>query len=219
MVTFQASRRGTPANTGAQEQALREVIAMWARGRFGADMRIIHELALGDRRIDMLIVLPADLIGIEVKGPKDRLDDRLKGQLRTFSFYLPEVWLAVDEKWRDVDAYRWCGVNRLAIIKGMPIEEPPTERRDAHRDELCCSRLLELLWSAETLRIARRHALPSEYAPGKSFPIQRVKGMIARMLTGQEIVTAVCAELRARPLTGMASDEPLNAVVTARAPP
>lgn len=157
----------------------------------------------------MLVVTPADIIGIEVKGPKDRLDDRLKGQLRTFLLYLPEVWLAVDERWRDADPYRWCGVNRLAIVNGLPVEEPPTERRDAHRDDLCCSRLLELLWNAETYRVAKRADVPAEYAPGKLLPPARVKSTLARMLTGHEIVKQVCLELRSRPLTGMASDEPL----------
>lgn len=209
-MSFPRSAKGTPANTSSQEQALRVVIDAWARARFGADVRIIHELVLGDRRIDMLIVGVADLVGVEVKGPKDKLDERLKGQLRTFQLYLPEVWLAVDAKWRDSNPYRWCGVNRLVIVDGVAVDEPPRERRDAIRDDLCCSRLLELLWSEETLRIAKRTECPVEYMPGKYMPIPRIKSMLARMLTGHKIVKEVCLELRSRPLTGMASDAPLD---------
>lgn len=210
-----------PANTSPEEQAMREVVDAWGRARWGADVRVLHELAMGDRRIDMVFVLPADLVGVEIKGPKDGFTkERIGPQIREFRFFLPEVWLVVAPKWESHPLWRSSmGVNKAVVVDGQVSEQPARERRDALRDDLCCSRLLELLWTSEAHRLARRHGVPDEYAPGRAFPVGRLKSTIARMLTGHQIVKGVCAELRARTLTGMASDEPLNQVVSARPPP
>lgn len=211
-------RRGQPENTSAEEQAMREVVAVWARDRWGADMRIIHELALRDRRIDMLCVPAADLIGIEIKGPRDRLDDdRLPGQLKEYGYFLPEVWLIVHKKWTDHRMVASARVN-LAVLDGDRLEVRGLAAKDlrkAARDEMCCSRLIELLWNAELYRMAKRAGVPVEIAPGKMLPPAKARAMMARTLTGHEIVKGVCLELRNRPLVGMASDE----VVSERAPP
>lgn len=221
MVTFQPTRRGTPANTSPQEQAIREVVDAWGRARWGTDVRVLHELALGERRIDMVFVLPADLIGVEVKGPQDSIGaDRVLPQLHEFGRYLPEVWLVVAEKWEHHAIFRkHLPCNKAIAVDGRIEERPPRDRRQATRDDLCCSRLLELLWTSETMRVARRATVPYEYALGKALPTRQVKASLARMLTGHEIVKAVCTELRARPLTGMASDEPLNSVAAGASAP
>lgn len=212
-------RRGQPENTSAEEQAMREAIAIWARWRWGVDMRIIHEIALRDRRLDMLIVLPSDLIGIEVKGPRDRLGDgRLSAQLREFGFFVPEVWLIVDKKWADHDLVREAFFRaNVAVVSGGTVTPAGTVGLDPKRvtrDEMCCSRLIELLWNAELIRAAKRAGLPIEPLPGKYLPMPQVRAMMARLMTGQEIMKAVCAELRERPLVGIASDD----VVSAGAP-
>lgn len=189
-----------PANTSPEEQAIRTAVEAWARARFDV-RRIVHELAFADRRIDMLIVCQSDLVGVEVKGPRDRLgDDRVAHQLREFRFFLPEVWLVVDEKWRDHPLLRkFTGTNH-AVFAGRRLTEQPARKRNAAlRDEMCCSRLLELLWNEETYRVARREAVPVEYAPGRLLPVPRVKGALARLLTGQQIMKNVCTELLARP--------------------
>ena len=41
-------------------------------------------------------------------------------------------------------------------------------------------------------------------------PVWKVKRMLARMLSGHEIVKQVCIELRARPLVGLGSDTPMR---------
>jgi hypothetical protein len=79
-------KRPVRANTSIEEQEIRIAVEAWGRKRFG-DVRVIHELALGDRRIDMVFVCRDDIVGVEIKGPKDSLSDgRLGEQLREFNF-------------------------------------------------------------------------------------------------------------------------------------
>lgn len=203
-----------PANTSAEEQAIRVAVDAWARARWGADLRAIHELSIGRRRIDAVFVSPTDVVGVEVKGPRDSLGDgRVLEQMAEFALYLPEVWLVVDSKWRAhkhvvTASYRW----NVAMHEDGKIVVPKRLRyaRDARRDDLCCSRLLELLWHSETYAIAQRTTVAYEAKPGLRFPAPKVKGMLARMLTGHEIVKEVCRELRSRPLVGMQSDEAME---------
>lgn len=217
-VTLMPHARG-PRNTSAAEQAMRRAVDAWGRARWGDDMRVIHELAMGDRRIDMVFVLPGDLIGVEIKGPTDSVAaDRVEWQLREYRHYLPEVWLIAAAKWERHAFWRkhLPAINKAVVREGQVVELPPRTKRQASRDDLCCSRLLELLWTVETYRIAKMANVPYEYAPGQALPAGQVKGTLARLLTGQEIVRYVCGELRARPLTGMASDEPLSAEAARR---
>lgn len=212
MVTFQTSRSGVPANTSAEEQDMRAVVDAWLRRELG-DVRVLHELALGDRRIDMVAVSVDDLVGVEVKGPKDRLDDRMDGQLECFANYLPVVWLVVHEKFQDSSKLRNARFRaNVAVVRDgrMVVDPRLTDRRTWKRDDLCCSRLIERMWGSEVLSIARRCGIPHEVRPGVSLPVDRVRGLLARMLTGHEIIKEVCIHLRARTLTGMASDDPVN---------
>lgn len=194
------------ANTSFEEQEIRSAVESWGRKRFG-DVRVIHELALGDRRIDMVFVGRDDVVGVEIKGPKDSLSDgRLSQQLREFNFYLPEVWLAVAPKWmthRDVKNQR----NLLVPTdSGIEIVNQKGESKFLpERDEFFCSRLIELLWAEEAARIAQRTDVIPGVAPTRE-KTWKVKRMLARMLSGHEIVKEVCTELRARPLVGLGSD-------------
>lgn len=203
-------KRRVRANTSLEEQEIRVAVEAWGRTRFG-DVRIIHELALGERRIDMVFVGQADIVGVEIKGPRDSLSDgRLPEQLREFNFYLPEVWLAVAPRWlkhRDVKRRQNL---LLPTEKGIEVVK---DRMDGkfrpERDEFFCSRLIELLWVDEAARIAQR----TDVIPGVTLtrePVWKVKRLLARMLSGHEIVKQVCIELRARPLVGRGSDRAMR---------
>lgn len=203
-------KRPSRANTSLEEQEIRVAVEAWGRQRFG-DVRVIHELAMGDRRIDMVFVCRDDIVGVEIKGPKDSLSDgRLPGQLREFNFYLPEVWLAVAPRWlKHADVKRR---RNLLLPTGDGIEVVKDKGDGVfrpERDEYFCSRLIELLWVDEAARVAQR----TDVIPGVTLtrePVWKVKRMLARMLSGHEIVKQVCIELRARPLVGLGSDRPMR---------
>jgi hypothetical protein len=203
-------KRPVRANTSLEEQDIRVAVEAWGRKRFG-DVRVIHELALGERRIDMVFVGTADIIGVEIKGPRDSLSDgRLGEQLREFNFYLPEVWLAAASRWqkhRDVKRRKNL---LLPTESGIEVVKDKGDGKfRPERDEFFCSRLIELLWVEEAARIAQR----ADVIPGVTLtrePVWKVKRMLARMLSGHEIVKQVCIELRARPLVGLGSDTPMR---------
>lgn len=207
-------KRPVRANTSIEEQDIRVAVEAWGRARFG-DVRVIHELALGERRIDMVFVGRDDIIGVEIKGPKDSLSDsRLPSQLREFNFYLPEVWLAVAPRWqkhRDVKRLRNL---LLPTESGMKVVKDKSDGKfRPERDEFFCSRLLELLWVDEAARIAQR----TDVIPGVALtrePVWKVKRLLARMLSGHEIVKQVCIELRARPLVGLGSDRAMRSLAS-----
>jgi hypothetical protein len=198
------------ANTSLEEQAIRAAVEAWGRKRFG-DVRVIHELALGERRIDMVFVGRDDIVGVEIKGPRDSLSDgRLAEQLREFNFYLPEVWLAVAPRWLRHAHVRHQQNLLLPTERDIEIVKDKGDGKfRPERDEFFCSRLIELLWVEEAARIAQR----TDVIPGVALtrePTWKVKRMLARMLSGHEIVKQVCIELRARPLVGRGSDRAMR---------
>lgn len=211
-----------PRNISDDTWATTCAVIAWGRSRW-ANSRVITELVFGKRRIDVLFVQPNDIVGVEIKGKRDTVSgDRLKGQLREFNFYVPELWLAVHEKHRDHNGYRYCGVNRLVVCEnGTTIEEPkrrllglrtgPVPDSDPLpiRDEMCCSRLLELLWNGECLRIAGRAGIISGPLHAQ-VRVEHVRKLLARLLTGNDIIREVCTELRERPLVGVGSDKPVR---------
>ena len=167
-----ARNRPARANTSIEEQEIRTAVEAWGRKRFG-DVRVIHELALGERRIDLVFVCRDDIVGVEIKGPKDSLSDgRLPEQLREFNFYLPEVWLAVAPRWlKHADVKRR---RNLLLPTGDGIEivkDKGDGKFRPERDEYFCSRLIELLWVEEAARIAQR----TDVIPGVT-PARRPAG-------------------------------------------
>lgn len=197
------------ANVSAETHAMTDAVIAWQQKRMpGA--RVLRELVLGERRIDLLFVYERDLVGFEIKGPRDRLD-RLRDQVREYQRYVPEVWVALDAKFKDADEHRWWCMNRVVVERdGTVANWRSTTHGKPHRDELVCSRMLEILWASEAVRIAQR----TDVIPGpahKQLREAHVKKLLARLLTGNEIIAEVCRELRARPWTGMGSGEPLRA--------
>lgn len=210
-----ALNRMTRRNTSSEEQAIRVAVVAWMeKRRPGA--RVIHELALGERRVDLAFVFEADIVGVEIKGPKDSLSDgRLALQMREFGFYLPEVWLAMDRRWWEHD--KVMGFPNLLIFDGGSVVRGRDLEGDPMRDELCCSRILERLWTSEARAIALRLGLVQPQLADR-MGHGKVLAILARLLSGQEIMREVCRELRSRPLTGAGSD-PAHERAPAKHPP
>jgi hypothetical protein len=185
---------------------MRAAIATWGRARWPG-VRVIHELVLGERRIDIAFIGERDLIGFELKSSLDRLD-RLREQMKEFRRYLPECWVAAAPKWENAPRLkRQPNVVLVGAGEVREVDKWPGWR--PYRDELVCSRLLELLWRDEAARIAHRtDVIPS--AHHSQLKMGHIKKMLARLLTGNEIIAEVCRELRSRPLVGIGSDPPVG---------
>jgi hypothetical protein len=205
-----AGAAGAMQRFSGEERAMREAIAAWARARW-PDVRIIHELVCDECRIDMAFVRANDLIGVEIKSSRDSLD-RLDRQIGTFARRIPEVWIAVAPRWekklrarRSGEGYRRAGT--LIVADGRV-----REARAAERDELVIMQMLDWLWQSEAARIAQRTEVIPGVTPTRA-PLRKIRPMLARLLTGNEIIREVCTELRARPAFGMQSDRPVRGVL------
>jgi hypothetical protein len=193
----------------SEELAMRAAVTAWGRARW-PDCRVLHELAMGERRIDLVFVAQSDLIGVEIKSGRDRLD-RLDGQMKEYGRYLPEVWVAVAPRWRDHEDVIHRRGNLLVVPStGNAFIQKPAPGERPYRDELVCSRVLELLWYDEAARIAVRTDVVPHRVP-KQFRKDKLLKLLARLLTGNQILTEVCRELRERSRAGgWRSDAPLR---------
>ena len=204
---FPPPQPGVAANVSAETHAHCDAVAAWGRAQW-PDVRVIREMALGARRVDVLFVMASDLVGVEIKGPKDSTD-RLAAQLTEYRYWLPLVYAALDVKFKDKTKGVW--IPNLLWIDGQVVtdEHAKYSKWKPHRDDLCCSRLLDLLWRDEAAAVAVRTGVIPGRVP-KQFNRGKILSMLARLLTGHDIVKQVCRELRARQLVGMGSDLPMR---------
>ena len=191
-------------NRSSEEFDMRRAIEAWGRPIM-PNARVVHELVVAQEcRIDMAFIGPDYLVGVEIKSSRDTLD-RLDNQWRVFRNHLPCVYVAVAPKWIGYEHHIprmdkiLCDVTgdapRLDFYYHHPL-------RDTRRQVTV--QMLELLWAAEARAIAIRKRLDVT----KSTPLYKMIPIMARALTGDEIVREVCRELRARDAFPKAKDHP-----------
>lgn len=189
-------------------KAATAAVEEWGRQRWpGA--RVIHELRVGGCRIDIAFVQPDHIAGIEIKSAKDTLE-RLPEQVRQYMRELPEVWVALAPKFVTAahdDSLPWS-VGRIVVDEGRIGEAIPCgqyqRRHDANPDVMLTAPMLHLLWRDEALWLAKWH----DIAVPPRLPLHKLVKVLARRLTGDEIVSGVCRSLRARPIR-WAADPPI----------
>jgi hypothetical protein len=185
-----------------QETRMRASVAAWGNRRWPG-YRCLHEVPLSEHRIDMVFVGVKDIVGVEIKSSRDRLD-RLEAQIEEYRRWLPEIWVAVATKWRDHDALEFVRRNLIVVddrrVKAAAVVEDQPGLRP-YRDELVCSRLLGVLYQEEAARIAQRTGVIPGTSPTRQ-PHERILPLLARLLTGNEITREVCMELRQLPAWG-----------------
>lgn len=193
-------------NRSSEETEMRRAVEAWGRARLPG-CRVMHELAVNACRIDLAFVAECDLIGVEIKSSRDTLD-RLERQMEEYNFCLPEVWLAVAPK------YSWAeraGPNKFWVHNEMVVSDgaiihdgyPYQKKHGPKRNWHALSALPMVLHVPENKRILDRFGV--EYP--KHAPQRVLQPLIARHLTGDQIMREVCRELRCRP-TGWVADAP-----------
>lgn len=191
---------------------MRVAVEAWGRARY-PDARVMHELAVGGCRIDLAFVAPSHLFGVEIKSSRDTLD-RLDRQIKHFTEHLPEVWLAIAERW--TESVKSVGdhpvdfdVGRILVINSKVYEKLPSGPysypHPARADRALTTPTLHLLWRSELFALAKEHGL----RPSSRATVRALLESLARALTGDQIIVGVCKHLRARP-TGWQADEPIR---------
>lgn len=221
-------------NRSGEELAMRALIVPELRKRWPS-ARIVHELPLrySTNRIDLAAITETEIIGVEIKSSKD-VADRLEKQLRGFLPICRRVIVALAPKWNEKlpaieKPVRRRGVSYTSRVPQETAAQAAISRvgryqietwtvdADAGSIEITESghdaafpwtgRMLDVLHVAELCTIAERHRCLSI---GKRPPRhQTLVRACHDLMTGREIIGAVCRALRARPVFGAASDPPI----------
>jgi hypothetical protein len=185
-------------NRSSEELAMREAVIEWGRRRWpGA--RVMHEVAAGWCRADLAFVGEDHLSAVEIKSSRDTLS-RLEKQSDTFVKHFPEVWLAVAPKHVEGVSEKRHHDTGVLVVDDERVSEDIVYAPDrvwrtpARVNRSLTVPCLYLLIGSELLSICKRRGLPSR----SRMRTTDLFILIARRLTGDEIVQEVCRELRAR---------------------
>ncbi|MGV3511864.1 MAG: hypothetical protein ACO1OX_07650 [Novosphingobium sp.] len=212
-----------PAYRSPDEGEVREAVVARLRQMMPA-ARIMHEVnaASFGNRIDVLAVDRAEIVAVEIKSKKDKLD-RLPDQIKAMTRVAHHVIVALHEKFlvetptnqwaahteRDGKFYRAAlpdVVDRLGT-KVVPWVYPLRDRSikaGGYNDypwlaptllaEALPSGALDMLWQAELVTMCARHRVPANRRATMDF----MRRALRWHLTGAELTHAICAALRAR---------------------
>lgn len=213
-----------PAYRSPDEGEVRKAVVARLRQMMPA-ARIMHEVnaASFGNRIDVLAVNKAEIVAVEIKSKKDRLD-RLPDQIKAMTRVAHHVIVALHEKFlvetptnqwaahteRDGTFYRAAlpavverpGVmswvfplrNRNLASKGPAWNEYLWNAPQPVFAEALPSGALGMLWQAELVTMCARHRVPANSRATMDF----MRRALRWHLTGAELTRAICAALRER---------------------
>jgi hypothetical protein len=219
-------------NRSPEEGQMRALIVPELRKRY-PDARIIHELPLrySTNRIDLAAVTPREIVSVEIKSSRD-VSDRLEAQIRAFLPISSRVIVALAPKWNEKlpmrerpfaggtgysPEYTECqaiiervgGHTETWTVDAVAGTIEVTQR--AYRDNWpWLVKMLDILHVSELVAIAARHRCWQ----GKRPVHLEVRNACAELMTGREIVAAVCRALRERDAFAEGSDPPIAAVAS-----
>jgi hypothetical protein len=217
-------------NRSSEELEMRELVVPKLRARW-PEARIVHELPLrySTNRIDLAAICPTEIISVEIKSSRD-VADRLEAQLRAFVPISSRVIVALAPKWneklpaimkprRGGTAYtpQYTPVQATIHAVGEGAIETWTVDATAKSIEVTSggyspnrkpwlSQMLHMLHVAELEQIAMRHRISCGKKPTHKYLYEECSDL----MNGREIVTAVCAALRARRAFAAGSDAPIE---------
>lgn len=158
------------------------------------DARIVHELnvEVGRCRVDLAAIAPTQLVFVEIKSRKDKLD-RLAEQVRVFSPACTRFAICyASERWSYEAVTKAAGYDESRDL--WPEDRPEWWTLREGFKPPNASVMLNLLWREELYWEAVRANLQPHKRESRSPLMHR----LWRALTGAEVVAAVCRQLRGR---------------------
>lgn len=207
-----------PAYRSADEAEIRDAVVERLR-LIRPSARIIHEIncaVFGSNRIDLIAVSEAEIISVEIKSKKDKLD-RLPAQIASMKKMSHHVIAALHEKFlveRETNEYsaysvrggkhyglfdpEECGLNNIWYY-------PERRRREgwdrfekwSHPDQAVMRPnpgSLDMLWVSELKVLCGELGV----AAGKRPTLEQMKNLLLWTSTGGQITKGVCRALRRR---------------------
>lgn len=201
-----------PAYRSSAEGEVREAVVAHIR-TIRPNARIIHEIncsSYGPNRIDVLAVSPTDILAVEIKSKKDKLD-RLPAQIVSMRACASHVYAALHEKFLVPlgRAEHGMGVTAPEQASGAMVWVFPRIDRKGHvecryewieRDRWTKPKLclppgaIHLLWREELQSICSSLGVTGV----SKLNMPEAIDVITWSLTGEQITRTICATLRAR---------------------
>lgn len=199
-----------PAYRSAAEAEIRDAVVARIRDH-RPEARIIHEIncaGQGTNRIDLIAVDRAEIIAVEIKSAKDKID-RLPAQIKAMKGAAHHVVAALHEKF--LVPARWATEGRVEAppeAKGATVWAYPEAGAEAGRTYGCAAweqprpaiqavlpfDAMHMLWRDELLRLCRALSVPL----GKRPTMDLMARALRWQCTGSDLTRGVCAMLRAR---------------------
>lgn len=185
------------------ELAMRAAVERWGRARW-PEARVVHELVMdrGTVRADVAFVAPAHFVAVEIKSEYDDTR-RLIHQAGMYRLAVPEVWIVAPHRHADdvellgylIPSLGLAQTDRDRAIGPLPdvFEIETTREPQPFAPVPRCA--LSLLWVAELADEARRARI---LAGGRPPSHARLVAMLVEALRPEEIIRAVCRQLRSR---------------------
>lgn len=211
-----------PAYRSQAEGEIRDAVVARIRER-RPEARIIHEInvsTFGPNRIDLIAVDRAEIIAVEIKSAKDKLD-RLPAQMKAMEAVAHHAIAAVHEKFLvEQVTNRWAAHSERdgqffmrTLPKGLESADAwvyPENRRAMHADgfdDIAAWRFpsettdtalpaagLDLLWRDELYHLCGTLRV----AVGRRATMGEMTRLLRWHCNGKELTRGVCAMLRAR---------------------
>lgn len=209
-----------PAYRSEAEAEIREEVVDHLR-KHRPEARIIHEINAGSfgNRIDVLAVSPAEIIAVEIKSAKDKLD-RLSDQLHAMRRVAHHAYCAIHEKFLvEYKTNQWAAhYERDGVYYMRDLPKPfrygpawiyPRRVRSANRgmDNLARWRVedtrpttplpsgsIDMLWRDELYSLCADLRVPVR----KRANMAEMQNALRWCCTGRDLTRGVCAALRRR---------------------
>lgn len=178
------------------DKDIREPLFWYLEDNYGK-CRIFEEVPMLKTRADIMMVLPDELIGIEIKSSVDTYE-RLKHQVPGYNSFCDKNYLAIGMRHLKHAAEHipdyWgilCIYSDKGIIKVEQIREARTNPK------VRADYQLSLLWKNELSNILSTNKMPKYAGKSKAF----IRGKLMEKLSSNGLKAALCHELFERDYT------------------
>lgn len=158
------------------------------------EARIMHEVNASSfgNRIDVLAVDRAEIIAVEIKSERDKLD-RLPAQLKAMKGCATHVIAAVHRKFVTNPKPQELPWDAWVFPEGQTFYDKWREPKPSVTTPLPGG-ALDMLWAEELREMCRRYGLPTSSRATMAHSL----ALLRWNLTGRDLTLGICAALRAR---------------------
>jgi len=186
-----------------KDKDIREPLFEWIEEGF-EKVRILEEIVIGHSRADIVLVLPRELCGIEIKSDADTFT-RLENQVKDYNRYFDRNYLVVGSSHaRHCSEHipDWWGIISVELFNGKMdfriMRESGSNPRKLKKVPLyVIKNKLKFLWRPELAEIQERKFLPKYREKSKDF----VRKKLLEKLTAEELDEEISRALFERDYT------------------